>query len=216
MRTKTRDAQTGAQIRLAGGDVLSFAESGVPDGTRVEVADLFYNVPARLKFLKNARAEAAYISDYVSRMIMARPDVAFRLTQSGKSVYRSAGDGNFLNAVYCVYGAEVMPHLKSIEYDDGYVNLSGCAGTEQIGRANRTAQTFFINGRYIKSQKLSFALQRLRCAANDGQVPLLRRFDCNQRSGDRRQRPPEQARRALQAGRARRAFAPVCDAKRAQ
>ncbi len=160
MRTKTRDAQTGAQIRLAGGDVLSFAESGVPDGTRVEVADLFYNVPARLKFLKNARAEAAYISDYVSRMIMARPDVAFRLTQSGKSVYRSAGDGDFLNAVYCVYGAEVMPHLKSIEYDDGYVNLSGCAGTEQIGRANRTAQTFFINGRYIKSQKLSFALQR--------------------------------------------------------
>ncbi|HWQ58098.1 MAG TPA: DNA mismatch repair endonuclease MutL [Clostridia bacterium] len=160
MRTKTKDATSGAQIRLEGGDVLSLVESGVPDGTSVEVADLFYNVPARLKFVKNARAEAAYVSDYVSRMIMARPDVSFRLAQSGKTVYRSAGDGDFLNAIYCVYGAEVMPHLKKIEYDDGYVALSGYVGTEQIGRANRTAQSFFINGRYIKSQKLSFALQR--------------------------------------------------------
>ncbi len=160
MRTKTADAQAGAQIRVEGGDVLSFAETGVPDGTGVEVADLFYNVPARLKFVKNARAEAAYVGDYISRMIMARPDVAFRLVQSGRSVYKSAGDGDFLNAVYCVYGAEVMPHLKNIAYDDGYIALSGCVGTEQIGRANRTAQSFFINGRYIKSQKLSFALQR--------------------------------------------------------
>lgn len=160
MRTKTRDAQTGTLIRLEAGDVLKCAESGAPDGTSVEVGDLFYNVPARLKFTKNARAEAAYISDYVSRMIMARPDVSFKLIQSGKTVYHSAGDGDLYNAVYCVYGEEVMPYLREIAYDDGYTALKGFVGTEKIGRANRTAQSFFINGRYIRSQKLSFALQR--------------------------------------------------------
>lgn len=160
MRTKTKDAQSGTLVRLEGGDVLECAEHGAPDGTSVEVADLFYNVPARLKFIKSARAEAAYISDYVSRMIMARPDASFRLAQGGKTVYHSAGDGELKNAVYCVYGAQVMPHIKKIEYDDGYVALVGFVGTDSISRANRTAQSFFINGRYIKSQKLSFALQR--------------------------------------------------------
>lgn len=160
MRTKTRDAQIGTLIRLEAGNVLECAESGAPDGTSVEVGDLFYNVPARLKFTKNARAEAAYISDYVSRMIMARPDVSFKLIQSGKTVYHSAGDGDLSNAIYCVYGAEVMPYLREIAYDDGYTALKGFVGTEKIGRANRTAQSFFINGRYIRSQKLSFALQR--------------------------------------------------------
>ncbi len=160
MRTKLHEAETGTLVRLEGGDVVEFAEAGAPDGTGIDVSDLFYNVPARLKFVKNARAEAAYISDYASRMIMARPDVGFKVIQSGKTVYHSAGDGILKNAVYCVYGAEIMPHLKEISYDDGYVALSGFVGTEQIGRANRTAQSFFINGRYIRSQKLSFALQR--------------------------------------------------------
>lgn len=161
MRTKTLEAQTGTFIRLEGGDVLECAESGVPDGTSIEVGDLFFNVPARLKFMKSARAEAAHISDYISRMIMARPDVSFRLIQSGKTVYHSSGDGNLLNAVYCVYGADIMPHLCKIDFDDGYVALSGFIGTEKIGRANRTAQSFFINGRFIRAQKLSFALQRV-------------------------------------------------------
>ncbi len=160
MRTKTRDEQTGTLLRIEGGDVSECSESGVPEGTSIEVADLFFNVPARLKFTKAARAEAAYISDYVSRMILARPDVAFHLMQSGRTVFRSAGDGSLVNAVFCIYGAEVMPHLREVSYDDGYVSLLGFIGTEQIGRANRTAQSFFINARYIKSQKLSFALQR--------------------------------------------------------
>lgn len=160
MRTKTREAQTGTLIRLSGGDVLECTESGVPDGTSVEVGDLFYNVPVRLKFAKNARAEAAYVSDYVSRMILARPDVTFKLIQSEKTVYHSAGDGDLSNAIYCVYGAEVMPHIRALSYGDGYVALTGYIGTEKVGRANRTAQSFFINGRYIRSQRLSFALQR--------------------------------------------------------
>lgn len=109
---------------------------------------------------KSARAEAAYISDYVSRMLMARPQIAFKLIQNGKTVYQSAGEGSLRDAVYCVYGGDVFPHLRELFYDDGYVRLSGFIGTEQAARSNRNAQSFYINARYIKSQKLSFALQR--------------------------------------------------------
>lgn len=161
LRTKTADAVSGVMVRVEGGDVAERAEAGLPEGTSMECADLFYNVPARLKFIKSPRAESAYISDYVSRMIMARPDVAFHLIQNNKTVYQSGGDGSLKNAVYCVYGSSVLPHLRAVSYEDGYLALSGFIGTEQIGRANRTAQSFYVNGRYIKSQKLSFALQRV-------------------------------------------------------
>ena len=85
---------------------------GCPTGTTIEVKDLFYNVPARLKFLKAARTEASYIIDYVARMILARPDISFKLTSNGKVIYHSRGDSNLKNAIYSVHGAEFMPHLK--------------------------------------------------------------------------------------------------------
>lgn len=80
--------------------------------------------------------------------------------QNGKTVFQSAGDTNLQDAIYCVYGADMLPHLRELFYDDGYVRLSGFIATEQAARSNRNAQSFFINARYIKSQKLSFALQR--------------------------------------------------------
>lgn len=160
LRTKTADEAAGTLVRLDAGDIKEISETAAVDGTCFCVSDLFYNVPARLKFIKSARAESAYISDYVSRMIMARPDVSFKLEQNQKTVYHSQGDSSLSNAIYCVYGADVMPHLLQMEFDDSYVTLDGFIGSELIGRANRTAQSFYINGRYIKSQKLSFALQR--------------------------------------------------------
>lgn len=159
LKTKTRDAQTGVEITVCGGKVISTLPSGCPDGTSIEVTDLFYNVPARLKFMKSGRAEAAYISDYVSRMIMAEPETAIKLIQSEKTVYQSAGDGSFDNALFTVYGA-IKPYIKTVQYDDGYVRISGAVGTEQLSKLNRNQQSFYVNRRYIKSQKLSFALQR--------------------------------------------------------
>ena len=99
--------------------------------------------------MKSARAESAYISDYISRMLMARADVAFKLVQNGKTVFQSAGDTNLQDAIYCVYGADMLPHLRELFYDDGYVRLSGFIATEQAARSNRNAQSFFINARYI-------------------------------------------------------------------
>ena len=160
LRTRTVEEEAGTLLRISGGEVREKSAIGTPQGTALEVENLFYNVPARLKFIKSARAEAAYISDYVSRMLMARPQIAFKLIQNGKTVYQSAGEGSLRDAVYCVYGGDVFPHLRELFYDDGYVRLSGFIGTEQAARSNRNAQSFYINARYIKSQKLSFALQR--------------------------------------------------------
>lgn len=160
MRTKQKDAPNGVLLRINGGDIIENHEAGVPDGTTIECEDLFYNVPARLKFIKSARAESAHISDYVSRMIMARPDIRIKLIQSGRTVFHSEGDGEMDSAIACVYGSDILPNLREIYYDDGYFNIVGFIGTEQIGRASRTAQSFYVNCRYIRSQKLSYALQR--------------------------------------------------------
>lgn len=160
LRTRTDGSEAGRYVAITAGDVKETGLAGMVSGTTMEVDDLFYNVPARLKFVKSPRAESAYISDYVARLIMARPDVAFEYIQSGKTVYRSGGANDLKEAIYCVYGPDVLPYIVPLALEDGEYRVSGFIGTERIGRANRTAQSFFVNGRYIKSQKLSFALQR--------------------------------------------------------
>ena len=160
VKTKTESDEAGTLLRISGGEKKELGEIGAAEGTTMLVENLFYNVPARLKFMKSPRSEAAYISDYVSRMLMAHPEIAFKLIQNGKTVFQSAGNGSLWDAVYCVYGADVFPHLREVFYDDGYVKLSGYIGTEQASRNNRNAQSFYINSRYIKSQKLSYALRR--------------------------------------------------------
>ncbi|MCE5234892.1 MAG: DNA mismatch repair endonuclease MutL [Clostridiaceae bacterium] len=160
LKTRTADELSGSFLRVEGGRMEKVEDLGCPEGTTVEVSDLFFNVPARLKFLKHARAEAGAVSDYVSRMILSHPGVSFHLISNSKTVYKSAGDGSLYNAVYCVYGADALPHLREVRYDDAYMKLTGYLGTEQIARPNRNYQSFFVNGRYIRSQKLSFAVQR--------------------------------------------------------
>lgn len=147
MRTRVSDAECGTLLRISGGEVQEEAPCACAAGTTLEVRNLFANVPARLKFLKTVRTEAGYVGDYVSRMMMAVPSVAFHLVHNGKTVYRTFGDGSLQNAVLCVYGAEVLPHLREVAFDDGYLSITGYVGTEQLSRPNRLQQSFFLNGR---------------------------------------------------------------------
>lgn len=160
LRTKMQDAQNGVCVRIHGGECIENAPAGCADGTLMLVENVFYNTPARLKFLKSPRTEAAMISDYVSRMMMAYPQIAFKLIQNDRLVYQTAGDGDLLQVLGCIYGKDALPHLKALSFDDGYIRLQGYAGTAQIAKNNRLAQSFFINHRYIKSQKLSYSVQR--------------------------------------------------------
>lgn len=151
---------SGSKVCISGGDVISVEDCESIQGTSFEVRDLFYNVPARRKFLRSARSENAQISDYTARLIMARPDISIKLIVNGKSIYHSLGDGKLLNAIFTVYGSSVVNQLKPINFDNAYLKITGFVGNESIAQGNRNRQSFYCNGRYIKSQRLSISTQR--------------------------------------------------------
>lgn len=160
MRTRTKNAESGIEIHIDGGDIKECAECGCAEGTSIEVRNVFYNVPARLKFLKSQRAEGAAISDYAARAIMGNPGVSIKLLNNGKVIYHSPGDGQLRSAIFCVYGGEVLPHIKEVGYDDGRFRITGYVGTEIISRPNRQQQSLYINSRYVRSQQISYGVQR--------------------------------------------------------
>ncbi|MDY5366287.1 MAG: DNA mismatch repair endonuclease MutL, partial [Eubacteriales bacterium] len=160
MRTRTKGSESGTKIHIEGGDIKECAECGCAEGTAIEVLNVFYNVPARLKFLKSQRAEGAAISDYAARAIMGNPGVSIKLLNNGKVIYHSPGDGQLRSAIFCIYGGEVLPHIKEVDYDDGRFRITGYVGTERISRPNRQQQSLYINSRYIRSQQISYGVQR--------------------------------------------------------
>ena len=157
--TRTQADQTGIRIRLQGGEVTSIEEVGLAVGTTIVVNDLFYNTPVRLKFLKKPSVEAAYVTDYMMRFILSHPEVSFRYIAQDKVVYHSPGDGKLSSAVYSVYGQELHQTMREVSGCQGGMIVSGYVGIGESGRGNRTHQSFFINGRYLRSSLLSSALE---------------------------------------------------------
>ena len=159
LKTRAQGEDAGSLVCIEGGACKAHEPIGCPEGTTLEVLNIFYNVPARRKFLKAARTEGGYVGEYLTRMILARPDISFKFLANEKVIYQSPGDGVLKDAIYCVYGGEVLPHLKPIFHDDGYLQITGFVGTEQIARPNRAHQSFLVNGRYIRSNLLSSSIQ---------------------------------------------------------
>ena len=160
LQTQTQEDELGSQIRYEGGELVEHKRFAGTRGTSIEVQDLFYNVPARLKFIKSARAESANIGDYVARLILSAPDVAVHFVNGGKTVYRSTGGGSSRDALLSVYGIGVDQQICPVAFDDGYLKITGFVGVPDLARANRSGQTFLLNGRIIRSAQLSNALSR--------------------------------------------------------
>lgn len=158
MTTRVQNAETGTRLLIENGTVLKEEEVSSVFGTLFVVEELFACVPARLKFLKSARTEAGYIGDYLGKMIMARPDVSFRYEADGKTVYESYGEGDLFQALFCVYGKTTANKLVPIDYDNGYMKITGFLGLPEIARNNRSFQTLFLNGRSIRSNAVSAAV----------------------------------------------------------
>ena len=121
--------------------------------------DLFYNTPARRKFLKKPSQEAAYIGDILTRLILARPGISFKYINDGKTVLHSPGDGVLANAIQAVYGRDTIENMLSVHYDGGSVKIDGYISGMELEKSNRTYQTLFVNGRYIKDSDLSQSVQ---------------------------------------------------------
>jgi DNA mismatch repair protein MutL len=160
LQTQTQDDELGTLIRYEGGSLVEHRRTGGTRGTSVEVRDLFYNVPARLKFMKSSRAESASIGDYIARLILSAPQIAVHFVNGGKTVYRSSGNGNLREALLSVYGVSADSMLGPVQFDDGYLKIEGFVGTPELARANRSGQTITLNGRIIRSNALSNALSR--------------------------------------------------------
>ena len=157
--TKRKTDETGICVTCRGGEILSSDEAGIPDGTSVCVENLFYNTPARLKFLKKDATEAGYITDIMTRFIFAHPEISFKLIIDGKEKLYSAGDNSLKNAIYTVYGKDYANGIIPVEYEFEGIKVTGVVGKGTLSRPKRNYQSFFVNKRYINSSTAIVALE---------------------------------------------------------
>ncbi|MCL2618207.1 MAG: DNA mismatch repair endonuclease MutL [Defluviitaleaceae bacterium] len=173
MTTKTDADTTASVLRVEGGVVVKRSETGGTTGTSIEVRNLFYNTPARRKFMKSVRGESGAVSDAVSYAALSRPDIAFRYVNNGAEVFRTSGNGGTRAAVLQIYGIEYAKNMMDIEFRGNGIRVEGLLGKPDIARGNRLYEIFFINGRYVRSPALSRAAESAYRALMSGRFPFF-------------------------------------------
>ena len=156
--SKTKDAQTGVYVHIKGCDVLETGERGSAAGTTITVRDLFYNTPARYKFLKKDSTEASYVADVLQKLAIANPNIAFKLISNGNEVFRTPGNGDLKSVIFSIYGKETAASVLPVEYQNENYSIKGFTGIRDAVYSNRTRQLFFVNGRCIRSKTITSAL----------------------------------------------------------
>ena len=157
--TRQRGAGSGASLHLEGGVPGQVEEAGAPEGTTILVRDLFYNTPARLKFMKKDSAETAAVAGLMQHLALSHPDISFKFVKDGAEALHTPGDGKLDSAVYAALGRDFARSLVPVEGRGGDVAVSGFVTAPLMGRGSRSMQVFFVNGRFIKSQLLTAALE---------------------------------------------------------
>lgn len=157
--TKTFDALTGTRYLIEGSKEVAMEEIGAPDGTTFLVKDLFFNTPARRKFLKTPQTEGTYISDMLEKLALSHPDISFKYINNNQTRLHTSGNGNRKDLIYHIYGRDIASSLLEVNYESELFSVSGFIGKPLINRGNRNYENYFINGRYIKSSILSKAIE---------------------------------------------------------
>lgn len=157
--TKTAGSLTGVRYVIEGGKEKSSEEIGAPEGTTFLVRNIFYNTPARKKFLKTPATEAGYISDLMERMALSHPEIAFKFISNNQTKLHTSGNGNLKDVIYGIYGRDIAANLVEIHRKEGDISIDGFIGKPVISRGNRNYENYFINGRYIRSGILSKAIE---------------------------------------------------------
>ncbi len=159
MLTKTADSLIGTRYVIEGGTEVSFDEVGVPDGTTFIIRNLFFNTPARKKFLKTAMTEAGYVTELVEEMALSRPDIAFKYTVNGSNKLVTSGNGNLKEVIYRIYGREISDALLEIEKEEDGMTIHGFIAKPIIARSSRGMENYFVNGRYVKDKIVSKSIE---------------------------------------------------------
>ncbi len=157
--TKSAKEDTGTSYIIEGGEEKSFDDAGCPVGTTFVIRDLFYNIPARAKFLKKDVSEGNTVSNIVDKTALSHPEIAFTFVRDGKQALKTFGDGKLLSAIYAVFGREFATSLIPVDYQLDGITVSGYVSKPVNSRPNRNMQNFFINGRYVKSRTAMAALE---------------------------------------------------------
>ena len=157
--TKTPEDSFGTRYMISGGKEEGMEDIGAPDGTTFLVRQLFYNVPARRKFLKTAMTEAGHVSDLMTRMALSHPHISFQFINNGQSKLHTSGNGNLRDVIYHIYGREIAANLINVTYEKNGIRITGYIGAPLISRGNRNFETYFINGRYVKSSIIYKAIE---------------------------------------------------------
>ncbi len=157
--TRTRDSVTGVRYLIEGAQEKSFEEIGAPYGTTIIMRQLFYNTPARAKFLKSALAEGNKVTAFVEQLALSRPDIAFKYIVNGQVKLQTYGSGSLKEAAFHIYGRDIAGKLIPIDKEKEFVRITGFLGTPEVSRGNKGFENYFVNGRYVKSKLISAAIE---------------------------------------------------------
>ena len=158
--SKQNGEEMGGLLECHGGEVVNHIKTGCANGTTVIVEDLFYNVPARKKFLKKDVTEASSITAIIEKVAMSKPDISFRYIMDGEIKYITSGDGSLINAVYALLGRDIAKKTVRVEREDNGIKVEGFISTPELVRANRNFENFYINSRFVKSKTASAAIEQ--------------------------------------------------------
>ena len=157
--TKTPEAFTATHYRIEGGVEKSIEEIGAPNGTTFIVRNLFYNVPARRKFLKQPQTEGSYVADMMEHLALSRPDISIKFMINGQIRFQTSGNHNLKEVIYRIYGKEMVDNLLDFTYEGNGMQISGYLGKPEINRSNRNFENFFVNQRYVRNTILEKAVE---------------------------------------------------------
>ena len=158
--TKTRSAPLGLHLALTGGEITEQEETGCPDGTTIVIKDLFFNTPARMKFLKKDSTEASYVEQAAEQVALAHPGLTLKFIKDGKEGLYTPGDGNMMSVLYAIYGGSFTKELLTLHGGAREVEVTGFVTKPTFSRANRSMQQFFVNGRPVRSRLLGAAVEQ--------------------------------------------------------
>ena len=157
--TKTPEAFTGVRYIIEGGQEKALEEIGAPNGTTMLVRNLFYNTPARGKFLKTAMTEAGYVSSYIEQLALSHQNISFKYMVNGQTRLHTSGNANLKDVIYGIYGRDITRELLPVSIERPGISISGFIGKPVVARGNRNFENYYINGRYVKSKLLMKAIE---------------------------------------------------------
>lgn len=158
--SKTPDSEFGAMLEAHGGEIIHFRETGCSDGTTIIVEDLFYNVPARRKFLKKDSTEATACSTVIEKIALSHPEIAVKFISDGEVRFMTSGSGKLIETIYAIYGRDISRRSLKVDREEDGIHVTGFISEPDMSRNNRNMENFFINGRYVKSRTASAAVEQ--------------------------------------------------------